>query len=46
MQTSSFVMILYDAVPARRFDWGTILSPENLVPDGFIIISLVAALRS
>jgi len=34
----SSLMILYDAVPARRSDWGTILFPENLVPDGFSII--------
>jgi hypothetical protein len=31
-------MILSDTVPTLRSDWGNILSPENLVPDGFIII--------
>ena len=36
--TYSSLMILSDAVPSRRYDWETILFPENLVPDGFIII--------
>ena len=31
-------MFLSDAVPTRKSSWGTILFPENLVPDGFIII--------
>jgi len=31
-------MILSEAVSAWRSDCGTILSPENLVPDGFITI--------
>jgi hypothetical protein len=31
-------MLLSDAVPARRSEVGTILSPENLVQDAFIII--------
>ena len=35
---TSFLRVLSVAVPARRSDLGNILSPENLVPGGFIII--------
>jgi len=35
---TSFLLVLSDAVPSRGSEWGTVLSQENLVPDGFIII--------
>ena len=39
---TSFLMILSNVVPARRSGLETILSPENLVPDGFITLQNAA----
>jgi hypothetical protein len=38
MTKPSFLIILSVFVPARRSGWENILSPEGLVPDGFIVI--------